>query len=111
MVILLNELVSFAGVDLLLGSLVGELCVGFALVFVFLALLLQLLLLVLEDAAFVFFSADVALDAEHQKDLLAELVVQFHVFCSSGDLVWNIHALEHLGQSLIDLSRQHQWLA
>lgn len=97
--------------DFLLRALVGELCVGFALVLVFLALLLQLLLLVLEDAALVFLSSDVALDAEHQKDLLAELVVQFHVFCSSDDLVWNIHALEHLGQPLIDLSRQHQRLA
>lgn len=97
--------------DLLLRALVGELCVGFALVLVFLALLLELLLLVLEDATFVFLSSDVALDAEHQKDLLAELVVQFHVFCSSDDLVWNVHALEHLGQPLIDLSRQHQRLA
>lgn len=97
--------------DFLLRALVGELCVGFALVLVFLALLLQLLLLVLEDATFVFLSSDVALDAEHQKDLLAELVVQFHVFCSSDDLVWNVHALEHLGQPLIDLSRQHQRLA
>lgn len=92
-------------------SLVGELGVGFALVLVFLALLLQLLLFVFQDAAFVFLSADVALDAEHQKDLLPEFVVQFHVFCSSDDLVRNIHALEHLSQSLIDLSRQHQRLA
>lgn len=92
-------------------SLVGEFGVSLALVFVFLALLLQLLLLVFQDAAFVFLSADVALDAEHQKDLLAKLVVQFHIFCSSDDLVWDIHALEHLGQSLIDLSRQHQRFA
>ena len=91
--------------------LVGELGVGLALVFVFLALLLQLLLLVFQDAAFVFLSADVALDAEHEKDLLAELVVQFYIFCSADDLVWDIHALKHLSQSLIDLSRQHQRLA
>lgn len=104
-------MISLVGVDLLLRPLVGELGVGLALVLVFLALLLQLLLLVLEDAALVLLAADVALDAEHQKDLLAEFVVQFHVFCSSDDLVGNVHALQHLGQPLIDLSRQHQRLA
>ena len=106
-----DDMISLVGVDLLLGSLVGELGSGLALVFVLLALLLKLLLLVLEDAALVFLAADVALDAEHQKDLLTQLVIQFHVFCSSDDLVRNIHALQHLGQPLIDLSRQHQRLA
>lgn len=48
---------------------------------------------VLEVPPLIFFLTDVSLNAEHQKDLLPQFIVKFHIFLSGNNLIGDIHAL------------------
>ena len=89
--------------NLLLWTFIGELIGRLTPILIFLRL--QFLLLILQNPSLILFLADVTLDAEHQQNLLPQLVKQLNVLSCGDDLVGNVHPLQDLGQSLVDLAR------
>lgn len=89
--------------NLLLWTFIGELIGRLTPILIFLRL--QFLLLILQNSSFILFLADVTLNAEHQQNLLPQFVKQLNVLSCGDDLVGNVHPLQDLGQSLVDLAR------